>query len=56
MEIYKSKLIKELVEKMDGTTEFRELCEIYDSAVKELSYVYEQNIDRITREKENSTI
>lgn len=52
METYESKLIKELVEKMDRTTELRELCEIYYSAVKELSTVYEHHVNRIIREKE----
>ena len=41
---------------MDATTELKELCGIYYSAVKELSNVYEHHVDRIIREKENSTI
>lgn len=53
METYESKLVKNLVEKMDTASNLMELCEIYHSAVKEITTVYEQHVGRIIRENEN---
>lgn len=52
METYESKLVKELIEKMDNITNLKELCGVYYLAIKELTTVYEHHVDRIIRKGE----